>query len=561
MSHKAAALRNLFETRKIVRIMGAHHGLGAKLIEQAGFDGVWASGLEISTAHVVPDANILTMTENLDAAMGINDACTLPVVCDCDTGYGNAANVIHMVKKYEAAGLAAAVIEDKHFPKVNSFVPGRQDLASIEEFCGKLEAAKNAKRRPDFMVIARIEALIAGWGMEEALKRAHAYTEAGADGLVIHSKVSTPAEIYEFSKRYKGKLPLVAIPTMYFDVTADQLAEQGFKMVIYANHGLRASIRAMQDVFKSIAETGSTAAIESKITSMKEVFELQGMGTLKDTEKKYLKTEKMHVVIPAAGDARKHADFSNLLEDKPLCMLEIAGKPVLQHQAELFRSVGATDIHAVGGCKFESIRCEGVTVVPNPEWAETHVAHSVLKAAEKLKGKCLVAYADILFDRQILNHLLKSPHAITLVIDRAYKTLPSRNKALELVITENPAEGEQNRRMALNTLKPIRKIGKNLDRGQADCEFTGVALFHESGLQKLCEFWKKAHEEFRGKPFYEAVSVNKASLTDLLQYMIDQGVAIFGVEVEHGWSEIHSREDYFRVSEYFKSLEAISNAL
>jgi choline kinase len=267
------------------------------------------------------------------------------------------------------------------------------------------------------------------------------------------------------------------------------------------------------------------------------------------------------VVIPAAGDARKHADFSNLLEDKPLCMLQISGKSVLQHQAELFRSMGVTDIHAIGGYKRESIRCEGVTVVPNPEWAETHVAHSILKAAEKIKGKCLVAYADILFDRQILNHLLKSPHAVTLVIDRAYKTLPTRNKALELVITENPAEGDQNRRMALNMMKPVRKIGKNLDRGEADCEFTGIALFQAAGLQKLCEFWKKAQEQFKGQPFYEAVSVDKAALTDLLQYMIDQGVSVYGVEVEHGWSEIHSREDYLRVSEYFKSIEAVSNAL
>jgi len=560
MNDKAGILRNLFETRKIVRLMGAHHGLGAKLIEQAGFDGVWASGLEISTAHVVPDANILTMTENLEAAIGINDASGLPVVCDCDTGYGNASNVIHMIKKYETAGLAAAVIEDKHFPKVNSFIPGRQDLASIEEFCGKLEAAKNAKRNSDFMVIARIEALIAGWGMEEALKRAHAYTEAGADGLVIHSKVSTPAEIYEFARRYSGKLPLVAIPTMYFDVTADQLAEQGFKMVIYANHGLRASIRAMQEVFKSIEATGSTAAIESRVTSMKEVFELQGMGMLTDTEKKYLKTEKLHVVIPAAGDARKHADFSNLLEDKPLCMLQISGKSVLQHQAELFRGMGVTDIHVVGGYKHESIRCVGVTVVPNPEWAETHVAYSILKAAEKIKGKCLVAYADILFDRQILTHVLKSPHAVTLVIDRAYKTLPLRNKALELVMSDNPAEGDQNRRMALNMMKPIRKIGKAVDRAQADCEFTGIALFQAVGLQKLCEYWKLAHEKFQGKRFYEAVSVDKATLTDLLQYMIDQGVAVYGVEVEHGWSEIHSREDYLRVSEYFKDIKAVSNA-
>lgn len=553
MTNKAADLRNLIDSRPIVRVMGAHHGLGAKLIEQAGFDAVWASGLEISTTHVVPDANILTMTENLSAASGLNDACLIPVICDCDTGYGNAANVIHMVKKYEAAGLAAAVVEDKHFPKVNSFVPGRQDLASIEEFCGKLEAAKNAKRHPEFMVIARIEALIAGWGMEEALKRAHAYTEAGADGLVIHSKTNTPDEIFEFAKRYQGGLPLVAIPTMYYNVTADQLASQGFKIVIYANQGLRASIRAMQEVFKSIHETGSTAAVEDRITSMKEVFELQGMTTLKDTEKKYIKTEKTHALIPAAGDARKHADFSTLLENKPLCMLEIAGKTVLQHQTELFRGAGVTDIHVIGGYKGESIQGEAIKLVQNTEWSETHVAYSIMTAGKGLKGKCLLAYSDILFDRQILNLLLKSTHAITLVIDRAYQTLPARNKALELVITDNPAEGETSRRMALNTLRPIRKIGKTLDRKKADCEFTGVALFQESGFKALVDAWDEALRHFEGKPFYEASSVRKASLTDLLQYVIDRGTPVYGLEIEHGWSEIHSLEDYRRIAEYFKS--------
>ena len=180
MSDHASVLRELFASRPIVRIVGAHDGLGARLIERHGFDGIWSSGLEISTAHAVPDANILTMTEQLDAAQAIHEATTLPVVCDCDTGFGNASNVMHMVRKYEAAGLAAIVIEDKRFPKVNSFIPGRQELAPMEEFAGKIEAATAAQRDPSFMVIARLEALIAGWGIEEALRRGYAYEEAGA---------------------------------------------------------------------------------------------------------------------------------------------------------------------------------------------------------------------------------------------------------------------------------------------------------------------------------------------------------------------------------------------
>jgi phosphoenolpyruvate phosphomutase len=117
----------------------------------------------------------------------MNDAVSIPVVSDCDVGYGNSNNVMHMVRKYEAAGIAAVCIEDKRFPKVNSYIPGRQELAPIAEFVGKFLAAKNTQRTSDFMVIARVEALIAGWGQEEALKRAHTYAEAGADAIFIHS--------------------------------------------------------------------------------------------------------------------------------------------------------------------------------------------------------------------------------------------------------------------------------------------------------------------------------------------------------------------------------------
>jgi len=556
VTEKARLFRQQLDSKPILRIMGAHNGLGAQLIERNRFDGVWASGLEISTAHVVPDANILTMTENLDVASAINEATNLPVVCDCDTGYGNAANVMHMVKKYEAAGLAVAVIEDKQFPKVNSFIPGRQELAPIQEFMGKIAAAKSAQRTPDFMVIARIEALIAGWGMDEALKRAYAYEEAGADGLVIHSKAETPAEIFEFARRFKGKIPLVSIPTTYYNVSADELAQNGFKVVIYANQGLRASIKALDETFREIRETGSTASVEKKIVSMKTVFEIQGMMRLKEVEEKFLKGDGVKVVVPAAGEPKPDPELQRLLDQKPLCMLPVGGKPLLQHQTEIFLAVGASDIYVIGGYEHQKIRAEGAKVIPNPDYQSSHIMQSIMTARPKLQGRCLVAYADILFDKQILDQLLTSPHAITLVIDRAYQSLPHRDKELDLVQVEDPAEGEKNRRMNLNTLKPIRRIGKKIERGAAQCEFVGIAYFQEEGLRALCEAWDRGRREFAGKRFYEAASPEQASLNDLLQYMIDAGVPVYGLEVEHGWSEVHSAEDVYRLNEYFKNAAA-----
>ena len=220
---KSTKLRKLLEGEDLVRIVGAHDGLTAKLVELNGFEGVWASGLEVSTSHVVPDANILTMTDYLRAASVMNDAVSIPIVVDADTGYGNSSNLIHAVKKFEAAGIAAVCIEDKLFPKVNSFVPWRQDLAPISEFVGKIMAGKNAQETDDFMIFARVEALIAGLGIKEALKRAYAYEEAGADGVFIHSKQKKADEILEFVERWDGKSPLIVCPTTYPDLTVGKV--------------------------------------------------------------------------------------------------------------------------------------------------------------------------------------------------------------------------------------------------------------------------------------------------------------------------------------------------
>lgn len=552
MRTKPRILRELFRSKDILRIAGAHHGLGAKLVERNGFDGVWASGLEISTAHAVPDANILTMTECLAAASNMNDAASLPVVCDCDTGFGNASNVIHLVKKYEAAGLAAVVIEDKLFPKVNSFVPGRQELAPLEEFVGKIEAAKNAQKDPDFMVFARIEALIAGWGMEEALRRGYAYEKAGADALVIHSKAPSPDEIFTFAKRWEGKIPLVAIPTMYFGVNARELARAGFKMVIYANHGLRASLRAMDETFRSIAETGSTAAVEDKIASMKEVFEIQGMTQLKNDEKKFSKKKTIQAVIPAAGDHRFQSGLGELLRDKPLCMIDIGGKTLLDRQTDALRSCGVNDIVVIGGHLSEKIKADGVTLLRNPDYASSGTAHSILCARDHLASDCVVVYSDIIFDRAILEQLVESPHQVTLVIDRAYRTLPPRDKKLDLVIAGDSAGTSGGaRRLDVNLFKRIQKIGRGIDREKANYEFIGLAFFRGEGLKELKAAWEEALVKFKGRAFYESPSAERADLNDLIQYLIEGGQAVYGLEIEHGWSEIHSLEDVRRVNAHF----------
>ncbi|KOV63458.1 isocitrate lyase/phosphoenolpyruvate mutase family protein [Streptomyces sp. MMG1121] len=277
---KTRTLRDGLTGSSITRLMGAHSALSAKLGEEAGFEAIWASGLEISAARALPDANILSMAECLEAAAEIAGAVDIPVLADCDSGFGGVGNVAHMVRSYESRGLAGVCIEDKQFPKLNSFVEGHQDLAPVGDFAAKITAAKEARRDEDFVVVARIEALIAGAGMDEALRRAAVYEAAGADALLIHSKRATPDEVYAFRAAYDGALPVIVVPTTYPQVTAAELAERGFGAVIYANQGLRASITAMRDVLAQIGAAGSTLAVEESIAGLKDVFALQKVDEL-----------------------------------------------------------------------------------------------------------------------------------------------------------------------------------------------------------------------------------------------------------------------------------------
>src|SRR5262249_22573465 len=186
-------LRRLLASPAPIVLAGAHDGLTARLVQEAGFEGVWASGFEISASHGVPDASILTMTETLAAAQQIADAVDIPVVADCDTGFGNAINAIRTVEAFERAGVSGICIEDNVFPKRCSFYPGvKRQLADLDEQALKIRAAVGARASNDFVVIARTEALIAGWGLEEALRRGRAYADAGADAILVPSNPTPP---------------------------------------------------------------------------------------------------------------------------------------------------------------------------------------------------------------------------------------------------------------------------------------------------------------------------------------------------------------------------------
>ena len=226
MSNGANNLKKKLEENQIIKIAGAFDAMSAKLVELSNFDAVWAGSFAISATHALPDASIMTMTEFLAVANNMTESCKIPVIADCDTGFGGPSNVSYMVKKYESVGVAAISIEDKTFPKQNSLLKGgKQELISQKEFVAKIIAAREAKLNQDFMIIARTEALIAGMGIDEALKRAYAYEDAGANAILIHSKKNTPDEIFEFSYKWNGKVPFIVVPTSYPSVGLDELIE------------------------------------------------------------------------------------------------------------------------------------------------------------------------------------------------------------------------------------------------------------------------------------------------------------------------------------------------
>ncbi|HLV45384.1 MAG TPA: phosphoenolpyruvate mutase [Aggregatilineales bacterium] len=296
---KTTQFKQLLHSGQTEFILEAHNGISAKIVEEAGFKGIWGSGLAISAGLGVRDNNEASWTQVLEVVEFISDITTIPLLLDADTGYGNFNNVRRLVRKLEQRDVAAVCIEDKLFPKTNSFIDGEsQPLADVDEFCGKIKAAKDSQQDPDFCVVARVEAFIAGWGLSEALRRAEAYHRAGADAILMHSKLSTPDQIIAFMREWRDTCPVVIVPTMYYNTPTEVFEELRISLVIWANHLIRSGITAMQQTARKIYEARSLQTVESEIVPVKEIFRLQNAAELKEAEKRYL-TPRQPVPAPA----------------------------------------------------------------------------------------------------------------------------------------------------------------------------------------------------------------------------------------------------------------------
>ncbi|GAB3675043.1 phosphoenolpyruvate mutase [Salinisphaera aquimarina] len=413
---RARRLRDLLESNQLEFIMEAHNGLSARIIEEAGFAGIWASGLALSAAFGVRDSNEASWTQVLEAVEFMADATTVPILLDGDTGYGNFNNLRRLVTKLESRGVAGVCIEDKLFPKTNSFIDGeRQALADVDEFCGKIRAGKDAQRDPDFCIVARVEALIAGWSVEEALERAKAYHAAGADAILIHDKAPRFDNIQRFADAWDQRCPLVIVPTKYYSTPTDVFRSAGISLAIWANHSIRASVTAMQRTAREVHDNQSVAGIEDRIAPVSEIFRLQGDDELRDAERRYTGSDvPIHAVVLAAA---RGAGLESVTEARPKAMLKIGGKPLLRRLVDVFKQQGIHDITAVAGYRADTIDVPGVRVVENRDYEHTGELASLGHARDHFSEDNIVLYGDLVFRRHVLTDLLEASGDIVVVVD------------------------------------------------------------------------------------------------------------------------------------------------
>ncbi|OBP80024.1 phosphoenolpyruvate mutase [Mesorhizobium loti] len=282
------SLRRMIASGELAFAMEAHDGLSAAIAERAGFKALWASGLSISSSLGYRDANEASWSQLVDVVERISDTVDIPVLVDGDSGFGNFNNARLVARKLRQHGASGICLEDTAFPKMNSFIGDRHPLADIPEFCGRLKAVKDQVPDAEFVLVARIEALIAGREEDEALARAQAYAEAGADAILIHSRKSNAEQIFAFTRAWQNRLPVVIVPTKYYRTPVSAYRAAGISTVIWANHNMRAAISAMRQVCDRILREESIAGIEDEVATLDELFDLLNYQELSAAEEKYL---------------------------------------------------------------------------------------------------------------------------------------------------------------------------------------------------------------------------------------------------------------------------------
>lgn len=479
---KTTQLRSMVNSPEMAFLMEAHNGLSAKIVEEAGFKGIWGSGLSISAALGVRDNNEASWTQVLDVLEFMSDATTVPILLDGDTGYGNFNNMRRLVKKLEQRDIAAVCIEDKLFPKTNSFIGGEnQPLADVDEFSGKIKAAKDTQSDDDFMVVARLEAFIAGWGLDEALRRADAYHKAGADAILCHSKKADSSDIDAFMKEWGNRCPVIIVPTKYYSIPTDHFRSIGISTIIWANHNVRSSIKVMQETSSRIFKEQTLINVESKVVSVNEIFRLQGADELEAAEDRYLPTtgKKVNSIVLAASQG----SLGELTKDTPKTLLEVNGKSLLNTQVEEFNQLGIKDVTVVRGFKKEKVKLSNINTVDNDEFTFTKELYSLFLAKNQIKENTLISYGDIIFKRYVLHELLNDQNNITIVVDADCEEDGADKDFVS-------ASEKYDRTNYLGT-SVFKKMGSDLPKKDIYGEFIGLWKVNQTGAVQVLKALEK----------------------------------------------------------------------
>jgi phosphoenolpyruvate phosphomutase len=525
---KAKKLRELLFSKDSTILMEAHNGLTAKLVEEAGFAAIWGSGLSISAGLGVRDSNEASWTQVLEVLEFMNDAISLPILLDGDTGYGNFNNARRLVHKLEQRGVAGVCMEDKLFPKTNSFIDGeKQLLADVDEFCGKLRAAKDAQRDPDFVVVARTEAFIAGWGLQEAMLRATAYAQNGADVILVHSKRRDSDEIMEFMDHWKLDVPVVIVPTKYPSEPIASFRGKGIHNFIFANHTLRTVITAVQKNLHTLRETSDLMSLEDKIVPVSEIFRLQNVAELKASEQRYLPDN----VAPARGLilAATKGDFGELVKDKPKVMLNLRGKPVLTWHTEAFNKQGIKRIGVVRGYCKSAVNVSNLEYFDNDEHATTGELYSLYQAREFLEGAVAIAYGDVVYDHTILQNLLADPRAIRIAADAAFRMRERDDAAPDLLRSTSESSFVDGGRGAR-----LERMGKDVTVQDATGDWIGLMALSAEGTATLTQ----RLDQLASK---DESLLRTGSLVDLLNLMIDDNDEVGVVYTFGHWRDLDTQ--------------------
>ncbi len=540
----------LNKSQPIVAV-GAHDAITAKLVEESGFGAVWASGFAINASRALPDAKLTDMSEFLRRVEDIVNAVNIPVIVDGDDGFGTAIHAARLAERCFNIGVAALCIEDNvsDEKKCSFYDSGKRNLVPIQEFQGKLKAIKS--RAPDLILIARTESFIAGYGLEEALKRAKAFAEAGADMILIHSKIKTPDEVFEFAKNFNLNIPLVCVPTTYDTTTVESLSQNKYKLIIFANQPLRAAVKSMREALITLKKNLHASSLNHLIVPMDEIYKLTKVEELNIEEERFIPKEKpIKVIIPAAGYDPTLSEAKEI----PKCMIKINNKTLFEHQIDLLKHFGINNIVMVRGFKKELICLKGPKYYDNEDYLEKGLINSLKCAKNEFTGndKILLLWSDILLEPNILERLLKQENDITLLVDHSILINPQRlhkkTKKIELVKTTYTPSIINNKLINLqNNPNFIEDIGTDIPQDKATGEFIGVTLLSERAAKKFYDYLSNLSDPSK---------IGKGSYPEFIRYIMKQGEKINILGVLGGWFELHDLEDYQKAINKGLELEA-----